>query len=73
MLARTQVVDADPLALQVADGANRVVCEQLEAAGVHARERGKRHAGVEPEDDRSRVREHEIELSVREHLRHCEA
>ena len=53
------------LALQVADGADGLVREQLEAAGMHARQHRDRLAGIEPTDDRRREKDAEIELAVR--------
>ena len=38
------------LALQVADGSDGLVREQLVAAGVHPRQRGDRLAGIHPRD-----------------------
>ena len=41
--------DADPLALQFADGSDGLMREQLVAAGMHARQRGNRLAGIHRE------------------------
>ena len=57
VFARAQDIDADLLALQVADGADGLVREQLEASGMHARQRRDRHAGIQAEDDRFRASE----------------
>jgi hypothetical protein len=42
----TEPPDANSLALQVADGADGFVGEQLDTADVHARQRGDRLAGI---------------------------
>ena len=48
MPALTELLgDADPLALQVADGLDRLMREQLVAPGMHARQRRDRLAGVD--------------------------
>ena len=57
-------LDADPLALQVADGADRLVREQLVAAGMHARQRRDRHAGIQATDERCREVEAEVDLAA---------
>ena len=43
--------DAHPLALQVADGSDGLVREQLVAPGMHARQRRDRLAGIEKPND----------------------
>ena len=47
MPAGAERLDADALALQVADGADGLVREQLVAAGMHAGQRRDRLAGVQ--------------------------
>jgi hypothetical protein len=69
VFARAQDIDADLLPLQVADGVNGLVRKQLEASGMHARQRRDRHAGIQEGDDGLRTREREIELATGEHLR----
>ena len=64
MHARAQDIDADLLALQVADGSNGLMREQLEAAGMHTRQHRDRHAGIQAKDDPCREEEAEIELAA---------
>jgi hypothetical protein len=73
VLAPAQDIDADPPALQIADGANRFVREQLEAAGMQPRERHDRQSRIQADDDGWRIVDAEIELAVRVHLRRCGA
>ena len=51
MPARAEILDADPLALQVADGPDRLVREQLVAADMHARQHRDRLAGIQMRDE----------------------
>ena len=56
MPALTELLgDADPLALQAADGSYWLMREQLVASGMHTRERGDRLAGVHLAGDQSAV------------------
>jgi hypothetical protein len=68
VLASAQGADADLLALQVADGANRFVREQLEAPGMHTRERRDRQPLIPAKHQRRRQIEAEIELAPDDHL-----
>ena len=58
--------DADRLALQVADRADAVGAEQLEAADVDAAEEHDRVAGVELDDERRDERHADVDLAGRE-------
>jgi hypothetical protein len=49
------------------------VREQLEAAGMEARERHDRQSGGEADNECRRIIDAEIELALRVHLRRCEA
>jgi hypothetical protein len=69
MFARAQRIDADLLALQVADGANGFVREQLEASGMHTRQCRDRHASIKAQDERCREKEAEIDLAACDRLR----
>jgi hypothetical protein len=69
VFARAQDIDADLLALQVADRANRLVRKQLETSGMQTSQRRNRNAGIQAKNDRSRVPEGEIELAAGDHLR----
>jgi hypothetical protein len=60
LLARAHDIDADSLALQLGDGADGFMREQLEAAGMYACERGDRHAGIQASDLRCCVSKREI-------------
>jgi len=62
-------IDADPLALQLGDGPNGFVREQLETAGMHACERSDRHAGIQASDLRCCVSKSKVELAPSNHLR----
>jgi hypothetical protein len=69
VLARAQHIDPDLFALKVADRADRLVGEQLEAAGVHAHKRNNRQAGIQAGHDGSGIREAEIEFAASDTLR----
>ena len=56
--------DADPLALQVADGSDGLVGEQLVAAGMHTRQRRDRLAGIQLRDDPCRGLEVEVDVAA---------
>jgi hypothetical protein len=56
--------DADLLTLQVADGSDRLVHEQLVAAAVHTGQRRDRLAGVYVRGDKSRDIEVKVDLAA---------
>ena len=73
VVTAAEILDADLLALEVADGADRLVREQLEAAGMQSGERRDRLAGSQLRDDPRRGIVFEIDLSschrVERHVR----
>jgi hypothetical protein len=60
--------DADPLALQVADGLDGLVREQLVAARMYARERRDRFAGIHLIGDPCRGLEVEVDVAPRDRI-----
>ena len=59
-----RLVIADLLALQVREGTDVVMHEQVEAAGVHARQRRDRHAGIEGTDGPGREPQTKVDLAA---------
>ena len=62
--ARAERLDAHAFALQIEDGADGLVREQLEAAGMHTRQDRDRHAGIDRDDERRREVQTEVDLAA---------
>ena len=56
-------------ALQVEDGSDVLVREQLEAAGMDTRQDRDRHAGIEATDERRREPQAKVDLAAFDRLR----
>jgi hypothetical protein len=61
---RAEIVDANLLALQVADGSDRLVRKQLVAAAMHTCQRSDWLAGVNVRGDKCRDIEIEVDLAA---------
>ena len=60
--------DADPFALQVGDGSDALMHEQLEAPGMHTCNYRDRHIGIKATDGPWRKHETEVDLALSESL-----
>ena len=65
-VVRAETLDTDFLPLQVTDGLDRLVREQLEAPGMHAGHHRERQVGIHRTDEICRVHHREIRLTSRD-------
>ena len=64
VITRAEPPNADPLAFQVADGADGLMREHLVAAGMHARQRRDRLAGIQMRGDPCSVLKVEVDFAA---------